>query len=478
MAENAYRLPETKPARRLKSAPAGLVLIVILSLTLGQLGGDVRSARSWADGQTASAQTGSNPDSGWTREKADRIWGLMRMWAAAKRSFVFFDRVPGLDWDAAVREAILPAARAGSWDDYYRLLNGLAARLNDGHTLVIPPWAFNGQNDQPPIELQMVEGKVLLARAADTEACRSQHLVPGMELTAVEGRPVRAYLRERVFSIFSGGTKQRQESYGLFLLLDGPTGTPVRLTFLDRNRRAVDAVLSRNGRKVGFVHRIYDLAPLVKADMLKDEILYVKLASFQSDQIEPDFLKALEKFGIGRIKGLILDVRYNAGGNSANGWKIVSHLIDKPIPAVRWKTRSYRPADEAWGRPESWLEADFGRIEPAKEKTYAGPVAVLIGPQTFSAAEDFLVPLDFSGRAVLIGERTAGSTGQPLHVPLPGGGAFWVCAVRTMYPDGKEFVGLGIPPHVEAAPTQQDVYGHRDRALEKALAALKSARRH
>jgi hypothetical protein len=400
------------------------------------------------------------------------------MWAAAKRSFVFFDRVPGLDWDAAVQEAILPAARTGSWDDYYRLLNGLAARLNDGHTLVIPPWAFNGQNDQPPIELQMVEGKVLLARAADIEACRSPNLVPGMELIAVEDVPVQSYLREKVYSMFAGGTRQRQEAFGLFLLLDGPAGTPVRLTFLDRNLRPVEAVLKRNGRSVGFVHRIYDFSPPVKAEWLKGDILYVRLATFQSDRVQDEFLKALEKHGLERIEGLILDVRYNSGGSSLNGWKIVSHLIEAPLPAVRWKTRKYMPAQEAWGRPESWHESDFGPILPAEEKRYLGPIAVLIGPQTFSAAEDFLVPLDFSGRAVLVGERTAGSTGQPLHVPLPGGGAFWVCAVRTMYPDGKEFVGLGIPPRVEAAPTQQDIYDHRDRALEKALDALKSARRH
>ena len=37
-----------------------------------------------------------------------------------------------------------------------------------------------------------------------------------------------------------------------------------------------------------------------------------------------------------------------------------------------------------------------------------------------STSEDFLVPLDYSGRALLIGEATAGTTGNLVSVPLPG----------------------------------------------------------
>ena len=66
---------------------------------------------------------------------------------------------------------------------------------------------------------------------------------------------------------------------------------------------------------------------------------------------------------------------------------------------------------------------------------------------------------------VLVGERTAGSTGNPLRVPLPGGGNFRVVTVRCVYPDGREFVGTGIQPDIEVHPTQQDIHDGYDRVL-------------
>lgn len=101
-------------------------------------------------------------------------------------------------------------------------------------------------------------------------------------------------------------------------------------------------------------------------------------------------------------------------------------------------------------------------------------VAVLTGPGTFSAAEDFLVPLKFSKRALLIGEKTAGSTGNPIAVALPGGGTFRVVSKRDMFPDGKEFVGIGIIPDVEVKVTQQDIIGKNDPVLNKGIEVIKN----
>jgi carboxyl-terminal processing protease len=98
----------------------------------------------------------------------------------------------------------------------------------------------------------------------------------------------------------------------------------------------------------------------------------------------------------------------------------------------------------------------------------------LIGPATFSAAEDFVVPLQRSERAPLVGEKTAGSTGNPLRVPLPGNGNFRVVTVRMTYSDGEEYVGHGIQPDVEVRMTPKDIYEQNDPVLEKGIATIKS----
>lgn len=101
------------------------------------------------------------------------------------------------------------------------------------------------------------------------------------------------------------------------------------------------------------------------------------------------------------------------------------------------------------------------------------PVIVLTSPRTFSAAEDFAVAFDAMQRGTIVGEATGGSTGQPLLFSLPGGGSGRVCTKRDTYPDGREFVGVGVQPHIKVAPTVADFRNGRDTVLEAALAELK-----
>ena len=69
----------------------------------------------------------------------------------------------------------------------------------------------------------------------------------------------------------------------------------------------------------------------------------------------------------------------------------------------------------------------------------------------------------------VIGEASGGSTGQPLMFDLPGGGFGRVCTERDTYPDGKEFVGVGIQPDIVVKPLLADVRKNKDTVLEAAL---------
>ena len=103
---------------------------------------------------------------------------------------------------------------------------------------------------------------------------------------------------------------------------------------------------------------------------------------------------------------------------------------------------------------------------------YTKPVVVLTSAQTFSAAEDFAVAFDDMKRGKMIGEPTGGSTGQPLMFSLPGGGSARVCTKHDRYPDGKEFVGVGVLPDILVHHTIADFRVGRDTVLEDALQFL------
>ncbi|ALI98150.1 S41 family peptidase [Rufibacter tibetensis] len=101
------------------------------------------------------------------------------------------------------------------------------------------------------------------------------------------------------------------------------------------------------------------------------------------------------------------------------------------------------------------------------------PIVVLTSYQTASAAEDFLIMLDNLNRATKVGQKTYGSTGQPLFFDLPGGGNARICTKRDTYPDGRELVGYGILPHVEVNPTVESFLKEEDILLEKGIMVLK-----
>jgi len=73
----------------------------------------------------------------------------------------------------------------------------------------------------------------------------------------------------------------------------------------------------------------------------------------------------------------------------------------------------------------------------------AGRLIVLIDGGCASASEYFVLPFKVSGRATIVGERTAGSTGQPYLYVFPNGISFRVSAKRVSFPDGSRFEGVG-----------------------------------
>ena len=417
----------------------------------------------------------------WDNTAAQKMWGLMQVWGTVKYNFAYFDHVPDLDWDAAVRSSIPLVLAARDREEYYLRLGELTALLRDGHTIVLSPSLMNGDNDNPPVEFQAVERAILLVRTGDTDEIRAQEIKSGMELVAVGDVPARAYLEQNALRYYPGSTTQNGEAFGMFMLLNGPKGSTVGLTLKDVTGVLRTVTLTRNSRNrdgTTFKHRILDYSPLVEAKTPRTGIVYLRLASFGAEQLVQDFNAELDKLDLDKLTGMIIDLRYNMGGDDSNAYPIVSRLVDRPVVGSTWSTREYLPAFASWGLPERSYQGDTVRIEPSSQKRYAGPLIVLTGPNTMSTSEDFLVPLDYSGRALLIGEATAGTTGNPVNAMLPGGAILRVCSKRDVYPDGREFVGVGIEPDIVVLPTVAGIRANRDEVLEKAVEVLGDWKRY
>lgn len=424
----------------------------------------LRARRLW------SSETVETPFQDVLSEDA-KIAGLARLWSEAKYNFIGTERLIEVDWDGQLL-AYLPKVRAARTTyEYYRVLQQFYAMLGDGHTGVSFPPEI--ELSRPALQTKLIEGEVVITEVED-EALRRDGIIPGVVITSIDGIPTVAY-REREVVPYNGfSTAQSRDAFGFgFLLLMGPTAHPVQLglRMLDGSQRQrtvprVDAAARRERSAPPFTHRT-----------LPGNIAYVVLNTFESDRTADEFIAAFP--AIAASDGLILDVRDNGGGNSQVGNRVLATLIDAPVATSRWRTRAYRPTSRAWGQTRVEMdEHPAGRVEPDPTHRYdrRKPVVVLSSTYTFSAAEDFLVAFDQSGRGLIVGEPSGGSTGQPLSFRLPGGGRARVCTKRDEYADGRAFVGVGVTPQRRVAPTLADLRAGRDTVLEAAMALLATLR--
>jgi carboxyl-terminal processing protease len=397
----------------------------------------------------------------------EKVAGLSKFWAEVRFNFANFDLVPELDWDALYLAYLPKVRQTRSTLEYYQVLEELCARLKDGHTNVIPPREIIETSDRPPLRTALVEDKVLITRVL-SDRLLGEGVRVGLEIEAVDGIPVRQYARERVAPYESSSTPQdldlRSYSYSL---LAGLQSQAVELTLRDERGN----VFKRTVRRSGYDDEKSAARPLLEFRTLEGNIAYVALNSFQDDSLLKLFEDAFPK--IQTADAMILDLRQNDGGNGSLGDSILAHLTDRSFKGARWRTREYVPAYRAWGREEGWLRNDGEETQGNASRFYGKPVVLLVGPRTFSAGEDFTVAFDAMGRGKIVGEPTGGSTGQPLFFTLPGGGSARVCTKRDSYPDGREFVGRGIQPHIVVHPTVSDFRAGRDTVLEAALRELR-----
>lgn len=401
---------------------------------------------------------------GFRRElsEAERIAGLSKFWSEVKYNFGYPEKLLEVEWDRLYLEWIPKVQAARSTDEYYRRLMELCAKLNDGHTrITAPPSAEEGK---PPMRTALISGRVMVVDVF-SPSLEQQGVVKGLEIVSIDGEPAVAFGRRMYESYQSASTPgDREMRVFSYDFLRGPMGRPARLVLRDGAGVERELSVARSG--------FTDLRPVPPLEwkMLDNGIAHVVLNTFGHEQVSRRFVEEFSK--IRTAKAVIIDLRWNGGGSSNIGYEVLRRFIDKPVLGSRQVMRRYVPTERAWGILMDTMEFPATPIQPATGEYFAGPVAVLTSPATYSAAEDFLVAWRNSGRGAVIGVPSGGSTGQPLFFTMPGGGSARVCTKKDTYPDGREWVGKGIEVDVRVAPDAAAFQAGKDNVLEAAIAHL------
>jgi C-terminal processing protease CtpA/Prc len=389
----------------------------------------------------------------------EKVAGLSLLWSMAKYNFVHFDLI-NLDWDKTYLDYLSQLKTTTDTKAYYRLLMRFYSELKDGHTNVYPPDAIrNDFYSRPPMRTALIEGRVFVTEVW-SDSLRRTGIIPGLEILRIDDQPVIDYAEKNVAPYQSSSTPQDMQVREFnYALLAGPD-QPVNLTCKEPGGRTWTKAVARSG------YSDIKRSPSVEFRRI-GTIGYLTINNFEDNSIPKQVDSLFPQ--IDNTSALIIDIRKNGGGSSNNGLAVLAMLTDRPFAISSAKQRKYisRPYEET-----EWENYGPGTWSPSKKHNYSKMVALLIGPQTFSAAEDCAVAFDAMHRGPLIGLATGGSTGQPISFRLPGGGSARVCGKHDSYPDGKEFIGIGIQPTIKVEPTIHDVQTGTDATLQKALATL------
>lgn len=286
-----------------------------------------------------------------------------------------------------------------------------------------------------------------------------------------------------VDAIIKGGPADRRDGSGLrpgdlITEIDGLTlaGADLDAALLGKAGKEILLTIERDGQPRRLV---LDAAPAAaesnlryeaevarrraEVDRLSDGALgYLHIRGMNEDSLR-DFERDLYAAAYGK-QGLIIDVRDNGGGSTAD-------LLLASLTAPRHAYAVPRGGDQAAAAANFNYPRDRRFIHP-----YQGPLAVLCNANSFSNAEIFSHAIKTTGRGVLVGQQTYGgviSTGSYGLID----GATIRRPFRGWYlPDGTDMENNGAIPDIIIDQTPEAEAAGRDEQLQAAVEALLSGR--
>jgi carboxyl-terminal processing protease len=218
-------------------------------------------------------------------------------------------------------------------------------------------------------------------------------------------------------------------------LLRGTPGTKVRLKLLRSKDKAIHLTLTRAEIQLA----------MVRYKRLQDGIVYIRVTSF-TKEVAQRFEEVIARLTKGpRIKGLILDLRFNPGGLLRSAVRIADMFLNRGIIA--------------WIKGRRREHCKIIRADPAQLLPSSIPMVTLINKGTASAAEILAAALKDNERSILVGMPSFGKGTVQTTFLLSDKSVVRLTTGYYCTPRGKRFGrGKGIQPdEVVPLSEQQDM---------------------
>ncbi|MCL2363577.1 MAG: S41 family peptidase [Defluviitaleaceae bacterium] len=441
-----------------------------------------------------------------------KIYELSLIWKEAAYNFAFWEeRQRTLDWDAAYRKALPAVLRTQNLYEYYLELTKFVALLRDGHTNVGMPQAVMDApeySSKLPISIMYANGEYVVS---NVKRVAGDLIKRWSVIKKIDGQDIRKYVHDKIFP-YIWHEKIDSASWDInHYITNGPLGSQVVFELeydgqtntitLERTKGDTDWLYNDDFQALEKIEEVYT-SDSHKIEMTHDGIAIITIDTMMNDDLPKEIHANFPLFK--NARGYVLDIRHNGGGNSNNSDVVASLFIHDPFQNQRSLHPIHIGAYKAWGSfqdfgdktweeiaaergSHDWLERMYkiprqmhyeeltsNSQFAGTENTLHAPLVVLTTANTGSAAEDLLVIFEHKKRATFVGTASYGSTGQPLNISLESGGSVRICTRHNTHIDGREFINIGVQPHVHFEPSLTDLRSNVDTHMYKGLDVLRS----
>ena len=193
----------------------------------------------------------------------------------------------------------------------------------------------------------------------------------------------------------------------------------------------------------------------VEYEMKQDKLGYIQVTGFEEVTLK-QFEEALDDLNKQGMKGLIIDLRSNPGGNLSTVVDMVDLILSEgTIVSIKDKNGT-------------------GNVYTAKkDNKLTVPLVVLINGYSASASEIFAGAVKDHKLGTLVGTTTYGKGIVQNIYPLNDGTCLKITSAEYFTPNGTNIHGIGVAPDVEIEYEYDENNPEKDNQLEKAIEVLK-----
>lgn len=407
---------------------------------------------------------------------------------------LFYDpKFNGVNW-AQVRIRYEPlVAKVTSDRELHNLLQQMLNELHQSHFMVIPREAIpkirvakDTDDDAPDsadetetaeealdnlnykltdrlmtgigIDLRVLAGSAVVTRVEPGSTAARAGLRPGFVIKKVGKQSLDSVIAEiEKHPLWGSIIRPELPVFLVAGFINGEQTSPVRLGYLDARNRLRTISIKREKLKGEMSPAMGNMPSMYtefESRLLPGGVGYIRFNAFVPSLMEKlcGALRSLKG-----APGIILDLRGNQGGLLGMIGGLTGLLETTPTLMGSMQTRA--------GHVPLYV---FPQMSP-----YSGPLVIMVDGSTQSAGEMFSSGLQENGRAIIVGERSAGNTLPSAIKKLPTGALFQYGFANYETSSGKHLEGLGITPDYTVTLSRKNLLLGGDPQLSAALRRLR-----